>query len=112
MGDDLVLLVFNEQAHIGAVALADIDQGSKRAWASVLSSAGHREDKLAHELSLKVCRSLRRRVCVIAGIHVDDITPEEIADVLTAARAVTNQFIEFVRDMDDYLEEIIREDDS
>ncbi len=92
-GPDLILLIFNAAPHVGAVALAELDQQSQRAWASVLSAPGHREEQLALSQARKVAACLKRRTCVIAGIHIDSPTPKEIQALTEAASQVVDKFL-------------------
>lgn len=73
MGNDLcVLLDGGDTPHIGAAALCGAT------FADVLPLPGHREAELAHELAQRLSAALDRTVAVICGIHLDDITREEI----------------------------------
>jgi hypothetical protein len=82
MGSDLVVCIYNENAHLGAVAVAEYDFKEERACSSVITRLGHRDDEVAKRQAHIIARQTRRPVCVIAGIHVDDITPDEIAGFL------------------------------
>ena len=82
LGEDLIVCLFNDAGHIGAVAVADYDEKENRASVSVITRFGHKEDKLASDTAGSLCKAIRRPVCVIAGIHLDGITEEEIAEIL------------------------------
>ena len=82
LGDDLVVYVFNEQAHLGAVAVADYSHEAARASTSIITRVGHRDDVVASKVAHKLCKNLKKPVCAIAGIHLDDITEEEIAEII------------------------------
>ena len=82
IGEDLIVCLFNEAGHIGATAVADFSEKENRASVSVITRPGHMEDKLASDAARILCKVVRRPVCVIAGIHLDDITEEEIAEIL------------------------------
>ena len=82
IGEDLIVCLFNEAGHIGAAAVADYNEKENRASVSVITRSGHREDMLASDAARRLCKAVRRPVCVIAGIHLDDITKEEIAKIL------------------------------
>ena len=69
--------------HIGAVALV----GRHRDGAvqeSVTCLTPHKDDAPARSAARAIHRATGATVCVTAGIHVDDITEAEIADVLRA----------------------------
>ncbi len=82
IGSDLIVCIFNECAHLGAVAVADYCHKENRASASVITRLGHRDDTVAHNAAYKLCKRFKEPVCAIAGIHLDDITDEEIAQII------------------------------
>jgi hypothetical protein len=82
IGEDLIVCLFNEAGHIGAAAVADYSEKENRASVSVITRPGHMEDSLASDAARRLCKAVRRPVCVIAGIHLDNITKEEIAEIL------------------------------
>ncbi len=77
-GNGLVVCIFNANAHIGAVAVADYDHKEGRAFSSVMTLTGHRDDEVAKKQAHIIARHTKKPVCVIAGIHLDDVTLEEI----------------------------------
>jgi len=86
MGRDLaVTLSGGDRAHLGAVALAQPRPDGAGATTSVLAVLGHREDELARSLAAELAARHRALVTVACGIHVDAITPEELAAVLALA---------------------------
>ena len=82
IGGDLIVCLFNEAGHIGAVAVADYREEENRASVSVITRLGHMEDTLASDAARRLCKAVRRPVCVIAGIHLDNITKDEIAEIV------------------------------
>ncbi len=82
MGSDPIICIFNECAHLGAVAVADYCREENQASTSVITRLGHRDDSVARDAAYKLCKRLKEPVCVIAGIHLDDITDEEIAQII------------------------------
>ena len=82
IGEDLIVCLFNEAGHIGAAAVADYSEKENRASVSVITLSGHMEDALASDAARRLCEAGRRPVCVIAGIHLDDITKEEITEIV------------------------------
>ena len=83
MGSDLIVRIYNNNAHIGAVAIGEYDSDHKRASVSVVTRLGHKDDAVAQKAAYEISKTTRKTVCVIAGIHLDQITSEEI-DQLTA----------------------------
>ena len=93
MGNDLVLCIYNENAHIGAVAVGEYDHNEQRASTSVITRLGHKDDAIAQEVAHSIAKQTKRPVCVIAGIHIDNATASEINKILDNARALANEFI-------------------
>ena len=82
IGSDLIVCLFNGQGHLGAVAVADFCHAENRASTSVITRLGHKEDAVARNAAHTLCRKFKKPVCAIAGIHVDEITEVEIAEIL------------------------------
>jgi gallate decarboxylase subunit D len=96
LGDDLVVCIFNINAHIGAISLSEWDSLHQRASTSVVTRLGHKDDTVAQVAAYKICKALQRPVCVIAGIHLDDITPDEIREFAGNATLIVDAFLEIV----------------
>lgn len=94
IGNDWVVFLFNRQGHIGAVAVADYDFKEKRASTSVLTRLGHKDDQVAYNAAYRLCKQLRKPVCAIAGIHVDDISKDEIAEIAGNCDALVEKCIQ------------------
>jgi hypothetical protein len=93
MGDDLVIRIYNDQDHIGAVAVADYDHKEKRASVSVITRLGHKEDIVAQYVAHDLCKHSKKAVCVIAGIHLDDITEAEIKKIVENSSNLVTKLI-------------------
>jgi hypothetical protein len=93
MGGDLVVRIYNQNAHIGAVAIGEYDYEHARASVSVITRLGHKDDALAGEAAYLLSKSIRGPVCVIAGVHLDGITREEIDKILANARTAISEII-------------------
>jgi gallate decarboxylase subunit D len=78
MGKDWLVRIFNENAHIGAVAIGEYDFKNERASVSVVTRLGHKEDAIAQRAAYLISKSTRKAVCVVAGVHLDDIEQPEI----------------------------------
>lgn len=100
MGNDLVVCIFNEAAHIGAVAVGEFDFEHGRASVSVVTRLGHKDDALAQKAAYLICKTTRRPVCVIAGVHLDDITPEEISSLVQNSNLLVDDFIRLAQKPD------------
>jgi hypothetical protein len=93
MGSDLVVRIYNQDAHIGAVAVGDYDYEHERASVSVITRLGHKNDALAGEAAYLLSKSLRRPVCIIAGVHVDNITGAEIDKILANTKIAVSEIV-------------------
>ncbi len=94
MGSDLVVRICNQDAHIGAVAVGDYDHEHERASISLVTRLGHKDDTLAKEAAYLLSKSMRRPVCVIAGVHLDNITRAEIDKILANTKAAMTEIID------------------
>jgi hypothetical protein len=54
MGRDLIVYLFNEQAHLGAIAVADYSKDENRASTSVITRLGHKDDAVASNAAHKL----------------------------------------------------------
>jgi hypothetical protein len=81
IGKDLVVFIFNGGGHLGAVAVADYSPEEDRTSTSVITRLGHKDDSVAYDAAYKLCKRFKKPVCAIAGIHLDNITDEEIAQI-------------------------------
>lgn len=88
-GDDLVAEVTGGAAHIGCIVLAVArpslsGDGSTGCTSSVLNAAGHKDEAVARPVAEALCRASGRTVACTGGVHVDDATPAQIAEVAAA----------------------------
>ena len=93
MGSDLVVSIYNENAHVGAVAVGEYDHERERASVSVITRLGHKDDTIAQKAAYLISKSIKKPVCVIAGIHLDNITKEEIDKILENTVRAVEEFI-------------------
>jgi len=93
LGSDLLVRIYNQNAHIGAVAIGDYDSEHERASVSVITRLGHKDDALAKEAAYLLSKSTRRPVCVVAGVHLDNITRKEIDEILVNTRTAISEVI-------------------
>jgi hypothetical protein len=91
IGEDLVVYIFNEYAHIGAVAVSEYSNKEDRASTSVITRFGHKEDSIASNTAHTICKALKRPVCAIAGVHLDNITGDEIAQIIKNCGQLANE---------------------
>lgn len=100
VGDDYLLTLTGGREHVGAVGVGHFDEKSRRASSSVLTMPGHREEQLALQGARQVSRATQKTTVFVAGIHQDDISPEEIKDVVSTAETMIADFITFCEETD------------
>ncbi len=102
VGRDLLVAVWGgTHPHIGAVALALPrpslrDKKKTSATSSVLTLLGHKEDVTARTISEVLASALKKNVVVTAGIHWDNLNPEEIQTIVNMTERLTRKIIEKV----------------
>jgi gallate decarboxylase subunit D len=92
-GEDLIVKIYNENAHLGAVGVSEFDSRSDRCSTSVVTLLGHKDDGIASAAASLICKTTRRNTCVIAGIHLDDITGSEIKKIVANANALVSDYL-------------------
>ena len=103
VGDDIVVTVGGgTRHHTGAVALAIShprlkDPQQLEATATVVTVPGHKEDQLAREMALALAQALHTTVTVSAGIHIDDASPADIAELIALTRRLTTQIADYLK---------------
>lgn len=93
MGSDPIVYIYNENAHIGAVAIGEYDDKTGRASTSVTTRLGHKDDVIAQESAYLISKYTKGPSCVIAGVHLDDITEEEIREFLESTDSLVRDFL-------------------
>lgn len=95
IGEDYLFTLTGGEEHVGAVALGLYDEKSQRASSSVLTMPGHKEEYLALQGARQVSRATKKTSVFVAGIHQDNVSPEEIRDIVSAAEEMLESFIAF-----------------
>jgi hypothetical protein len=77
IGMDWNILVYGgDRPHIGAVALASSE--SSDGTCQLISIANHREGDIAQRIAIAIANHFQSTACVSCGIHLDNITLDEI----------------------------------
>ena len=93
LGNDIVVCIYNKNAHIGAVAVGEYDSNENRASTSVITRLGHKDDPIAQRAAYLISKHMKRPSCVIAGVHLDKITEAEIQTLLLNSEMLVNEFL-------------------
>ena len=92
-GEGLIVAIYNENQHIGAVAVGEYDHTEQRASTSVITRPGHKDDAIAQPAAHLISKHTRKPSCVIAGVHLDNISAEEIQQCLANADLLVEDFL-------------------
>ncbi len=91
-GDDLLILIGGgERPHIGSASLAEPGCSTM-----TISSPGHEERIVTASASEMMAKATGRRCLVVAGIHVDNASEEEVALLLANSEACIRLLIQKV----------------
>ena len=88
IGDDIVLILAGgDKPHIGCVVQAVprpslTNDGSISVTSSVLNLTCHKDEFLCRKLAEKRCRETGRIVVCTGGVHIENITKEQIHKLL------------------------------
>ena len=89
LGRDIIIQLYNNNAHLGTVAMGEYDHEEARASVSVITRPGHRDNVIAQKIALMVSKQIKGPTCVIAGIHIDNITKDEIDQIIKRVDLLT-----------------------
>ncbi len=93
LGSDFLILVYGGEAHIGCTAIGD--KGSLASY----TAAHHRDDVLAISLAQKLSERFHCVCTVVAGFHLDEISTDEIQEVLKNAEEGAKRVIEGIENI-------------
>jgi len=94
LGSDLMVYIGGgEEPHLGAVALGSPEPArpgyaESTATVSVISVYGHRDDEVARYAAKMLSAALGCQVAVVAGIHIDNASPEELAILMANVKSL------------------------
>ncbi|MGA9139756.1 MAG: hypothetical protein WBZ29_06005 [Methanocella sp.] len=89
IGKDLLVVITGGAGHIGAVGTGTNCGGM--AVSSVITTPGHRDDRIAKDMAERITKMLGCNCAVVAGVHYDGITAQEIKDVLILSNALADE---------------------
>lgn len=88
----LIVLTGGERPHCGAVALAV--PYKKTASCSLLSAPQHKDGDLAKPLAEKIAKRTGKNVVLVAGVHVENATPEDVQMLVDNSHKEVDRFLE------------------
>jgi hypothetical protein len=93
LGEDLlVVLTGGQRPHCGAVALAV--PYKQTASCSLLSMPQHKDGDLAKPLDERIAKRTGKNVVLVAGLHVDNATPDDIQMLVDNSEKEVERFLE------------------
>lgn len=99
MGGDLCVAVTGgDSPHIGSISVSVprpsmLDEKKTSSTTSTINITGHKDDAVGNKISARLSSRLNANVAVVCGIHVDNITPEAIEEVLKLADELTEKIL-------------------
>lgn len=99
IGEDLCIIITGgNKPHLGCVTLSIPRPGLSDpkitgSTTSILNLTGHKDDEAARYVSHLLSSQLNKNVAVICGIHVDNITAEEIKDTFELLEKLSQTLI-------------------
>lgn len=103
IGEDLAIYLYGgEKPHIGTVILAQprpslCNDGRMSATSSILNIVGHKDEFVCRKLAEKAATELRTNVVCTGGIHIDDIAPAQIEQIIKGVDKLSAQMIQQIR---------------
>jgi hypothetical protein len=101
IGEDYLLTLTGGEEHVGSVAVGLFEEKSQRASSSVITMPGHREEYLALQGARQVSKATKKTSLFVVGIHKDNLSPEEIRDIVSVAGEMVESFITFYKKGED-----------
>jgi len=94
----IICILGGETPHIGAISLAiprpSLRKPSKKSvTSSIFTLIGHKDDEIARPISENVASELNRITVVVAGVHIDKATDQDIRELVANSEKVSNQLI-------------------
>lgn len=103
IGNDILLcLEGGTKPHVGCVVqavprLSLTGDGGRSATASVLNLTGHKDEYLCRQLAEKISSNLGTVVVCTGGFHIDNMTKEQIKEVLQVVNEIGGEILESLK---------------
>jgi len=95
----IVCVLGGDKPHVGAVVLG-VPRPSLRspkevsATSSVINLVGHKDDEIARPVAEKFARELRQATAVIAGVHIEKASEDDIAKLVENSNQAAEVLLE------------------
>ncbi|KKM12843.1 hypothetical protein SY88_01550 [Clostridiales bacterium PH28_bin88] len=103
-GNGIVVHLFGgELPHVGSIVVSQPRPslqagGGTSCTSSTLNLVGHKDDELARPVAEMLSRKLNQVVVVVAGVHVDAATAQEIRQLSQHGMGVAKRLLEQITD--------------
>lgn len=102
LGNDLLVVLSGGKKHIGAIGftqprLSLQNKNKISATSSVYTYLGHKEDTVVKPISEELSSRLNRKVVVIAGLHWDNLSRDDIEVILSTCRRLADRIMREVK---------------
>ncbi len=101
IGPDIVVMLWGGDCpHIGSVAVSvpyqRAGEDNNRATTSVYNFIGHMDDELSKMLSEKITTVFNIKAVVTAGVHLNNISSEDIAEIRNNTEKVCSMLLSWL----------------
>ena len=99
IGEDILLYIQGgDKPHIGCTVMAVprpslSGNGERSVTSSVMNPTGHKDENICRMLAEDVCRTCGKTVVCTGGVHLENITAEQINEVRIAAEQLEEMLI-------------------
>ena len=101
LGDDYNILVSGGSEHIGCTVLAVprpslTGDGSISSTSSIINVTGHKDEFVCRYLAQRLCAYKNAVVVCTGGVHIDNISKEQIDEVMEAVKELASRLEELM----------------
>lgn len=97
MGRDIAFVITGGVAHIGAVAIAYLQDGQVEV--NTVELPHHKEGELAKECAIQATTALKCTTTVSIGIHIDNANKEDIESIIKFVRNEMTNKIKSIKEL-------------
>ena len=99
LGSDYIIILQGPGEHLGAVSLGESYERKAikkeySASVSTITTYGHRDNKITESLAYTLSKNLKKNFLVIGGIHLDQISKNQLKDIIEKINSLSSKIIE------------------